>query len=129
MTLRDELVEYADRSSALIDDSPQMDEENTKRKVIEPLIELLGWDFLSPEVELEYSIQMGSGTKRVDYALKIDGTPVVFVEAKGCDVHVADDQFGAFLSDEGAKTSFADESPAGVNRFVPSGNCCRSPWH
>ncbi|WP_423999368.1 type I restriction enzyme HsdR N-terminal domain-containing protein [Haloarcula salina] len=85
MTLREELSEYAERSSGLIEDSPQMDEENTKRKLIEPLIDLLGWDILSSAVELEYSVQMGSTTKRVDYALKIEGTPVVFVEAKGCD--------------------------------------------
>ncbi len=62
-----------------------MDEQNTKRKIIEPLIELLGWDILSTDVELEYSVQMGSGTKKVDYALKLEGTPVAFVEAKGCD--------------------------------------------
>jgi hypothetical protein len=85
MTLREELSEYAERSAGLIDDSPQMDEENTKRKIIEPLIELLRWNILSSDVELEYSVQMGSGTKKVDYALKREGTPVVFVEAKGCD--------------------------------------------
>jgi len=85
MTLREELVEYADRSVHLIEESPQMDEENTKRKIIEPLIDLLGWNILSSDVELEYSVPMGSGTKKVDYALKLDGTPVVFVEAKGCD--------------------------------------------
>lgn len=65
-----------------------MDEQNTKRKVIEPLIELLGWDILSKEVELEYSVQMGRGMKKVDYALKIEDTPVVFVEAKGCDTPI-----------------------------------------
>lgn len=85
MMHHEELSEYASRSSSLIADSPQMDEENTKRKIIEPLIELLGWDILSTDVELEYSVQMGSGTKKVDYALKREGTPVVFVEAKGCD--------------------------------------------
>lgn len=85
MTLREGLIEYAERSSGLIEDSPQMDEENTKRKIIEPLIDLLGWDILSSDVELEYSVQMGSGTKKVDYALKREGTPVVFIEAKGCD--------------------------------------------
>ena len=85
MTLREELSDYAERSSGLIEDSPQMDEENTKRKIIEPLIDLLGWEILSSDVELEYSVQMGSGTKKVDYALKREGTPVVFVEAKGCD--------------------------------------------
>lgn len=88
MTLREELSDYAERSSGLIEDSPQMDEENTKRKIIEPLIDLLGWEILSSDVELEYSVQMGSGTKRVDYALKREGTPVVFVEAKGCDTQL-----------------------------------------
>lgn len=85
MTIREGLSDYAERSSMLIEESPQMDEQNTKRKIIEPLIELLGWDILSTSVELEYSVQMGSGTKKVDYALKLEDTPVVFVEAKGCD--------------------------------------------
>ena len=85
MTLHEDLSDYAERSSMLIEESPQMDEQNTKRKIIEPLIDILGWDILSTDVELEYSVQMGSGTKKVDYALKIEETPVVFVEAKGCD--------------------------------------------
>lgn len=85
MALHENLSDYVDRSSALIEESPQMDEQNTKRKVIEPLIEILGWDILSSDVELEYSVRMGSGTKKVDYALKIEDTPRVFVEAKGCD--------------------------------------------
>lgn len=90
MTFRENLSEYEVRSSTLIEESPQMDEQNTKRKVIEPLIEILDWDILSSDVELEYSVQMGSGTKKVDYALKTDGTPVVFVEAKGCDTDLAE---------------------------------------
>lgn len=88
MGFRDDLATYSERSSSLIEESPQMDEQNTKRKIIEPLIELLGWDILSTEVELEYSVQMGRGTKKVDYALKIEDTPVVFVEAKGCDTPI-----------------------------------------
>lgn len=85
MTLRDELTGYAERSADLIEESPQMDEENTKRKIVEPLVDCLGWDILSSDVELEYSVQMGAGTKKVDYALKLEERPVVFVEAKGCD--------------------------------------------
>jgi len=65
-----------------------MDEQNTKRKIIEPLLELLGWNMLSSDVELEYSVQMGTGTQKVDSALKIEGTPVVFIEAKGCDTPI-----------------------------------------
>lgn len=85
MALRESLADYAERSSTLIESSPQMDEENTKRKLVEPLLELLGWDMLSNEVDLEYSVPMGSGTRKVDYALKLEDTPVVFVEAKGAD--------------------------------------------
>lgn len=88
MGLSDDLAVYSERSSSLIEDAPQMDEQNTKRKIIEPLLELLGWDMLSSDVELEYSVQMGTGTKKVDYALKIEDTPVVFVEAKGCDTPI-----------------------------------------
>ena len=86
----DELAEYVDQSQSLINASPQMDEQNTRRKLIEPLLELLGWNMLSPEVELEYSIQMGVGTKKVDYALTLEETPVVFVEAKGVDSSITD---------------------------------------
>lgn len=104
MTLREDLSDYVERSSDLIEESPQMDEQNTKRKVIEPLIELLGWDILSTEVELEYSVQMGTGTKKVDYALKLEGTPVVFIEAKGCDTTLTDshrDQLRSYMRQVG----------------------------
>lgn len=85
-----EIEEYIERSQFIIESSPQMDEQNTRRKLVEPFIELLGWDIVSPDVELEYSVQMGSGTKKVDYALLLEETPVVFVEAKGCDSSVSE---------------------------------------
>ena len=75
-----------------------MNEENTKRKLIEPLLELLEWDILSEEVELEYSVRLGSGTHRVDYALKIDETPAVLVEAKGLDTTLTEDHIGQLKS-------------------------------
>jgi len=81
---------YVERSKSLIESSPQMDEQNTKAKLIRPLIELLGWDVYSSEVELEYSMQIGRGNTRADYALILEGTPVVFIEAKGCDATLTD---------------------------------------
>jgi len=60
-------------------------EENTKKKIIEPLLELLGWDFLSTEVQLEYPIRVGTRTVHVDYALILEDKPVVLVEAKPFD--------------------------------------------
>ena len=79
---RDEIDEYVQRCQQLIESSPQMDEENTKVKLIQPFLELLGWDLYSTEVALEYTVPMASGSTHVDYALLIGDSPVVFVEAK-----------------------------------------------
>ena len=79
---RDEIGEYVQRSQQLIEASPQMDEENTKVKLVQPFLELLGWDLYSTEVSLEYTIPMASGSTHVDYALLVGDSPVVFVEAK-----------------------------------------------
>lgn len=98
------LSNYVEQSQHLINDSPQMDEQNTRRKIIEPFLELLGWDMLTKEVELEYPVTMGSGTKKVDYALMLEETPVVFVEAKGVDSTIAvthRDQLRSYLRQTG----------------------------
>ncbi|WP_435196792.1 type I restriction enzyme HsdR N-terminal domain-containing protein [Natronomonas sp. EA1] len=79
---RDEIDEYVQRCQQLIESSPQMDEENTKVKLVQPFLELLGWDLYSTEVALEYTIPMASGSTHVDYALLVGDSPVVFVEAK-----------------------------------------------
>lgn len=101
---QDSLSRYVERSQDLIKNSPQMDEQNTRRKIIEPFLEILGWDMLTKEVELEYPVTMGSGTKKVDYALMLEETPVVFVEAKGVDSTVTDshrDQLRSYLRQTG----------------------------
>jgi hypothetical protein len=79
---RDEIDEYVQRCQQVIESSPQMDEENTKVKLVQPFLELLGWDLYSTEVSLEYTIPMASGSTHVDYALLVGDSPVVFVEAK-----------------------------------------------
>jgi hypothetical protein len=102
---RDGVEEYVERSKSLIDSSPQMGEENTKVKLIQPLIELLGWDTFSSEVELEYPIQIGQGHARADYARLLDGSPAVFVEAKGCDTTLSDgarSQLKSYMRQKGA---------------------------
>lgn len=60
-------------------------EPNTKNKIIEPLLEILGWDTRGTEVRLEHPIVMASGTSEVDYALMLENEPIVFVEAKAFD--------------------------------------------
>jgi hypothetical protein len=71
-----EVDEYVERSLQLIETSPQMDEENTKVRLIQPFLQLLGWDLYSTEVELEYTVPMASGSTHVDFALLVgDGRP------------------------------------------------------
>ncbi len=62
--------------------SSQLNEANTKLKIIEPILSSLGWDMLGDDVLKEYSEPFASGRYRVDYALFIDRKPQIFVEAK-----------------------------------------------
>jgi hypothetical protein len=56
-------------------------ETPTRTIVIDPLLQALGWDVRDPdEVQLEYPTVDG---RSVDYALKLNGKPVLLVEAKG----------------------------------------------
>ena len=87
---REELEGYVERSAKIVEDAPQMDEANTKKRLVEPFVEdVLGWDGFS-DIELEHSVQMGRNPKKVDYALTLEDTPVVFVEAKGLDTKLDD---------------------------------------
>ena len=78
----DAVATYVDQSRQLIDASPQMDEENTKVRLVQPFLELLGWDLRSTEVELEYTVRIATRATHVDYALTVGDSPAVFVEAK-----------------------------------------------
>jgi len=89
---REEINEYVKRCQQLIESSPQMDEENTKVKLVQPFLELLGWDLYSTEVALEYTIPMASGSTHVDYALLVGDSPVVFVEAKPVKSNLTDSE-------------------------------------
>lgn len=63
-------------------------ETPTRTVFIEPLLEALGWDVRDlDEVELEYSTVDG---KPVDYALKINRKPVIYLEAKPLDDDLED---------------------------------------
>lgn len=78
----EEVEEYVERSQQLLETSPQMNEETTKMRLIQPFLRLLGWDLYSTEVQPEYTVPMATGSTHVDYALLVGDSPVVFVEAK-----------------------------------------------
>jgi hypothetical protein len=64
-------------------------EAQTKQSLVIPFISILGWDVANPcEVEPEYAtLSMGSRGRpfSVDYALKINKIPVIFIEVKNID--------------------------------------------
>lgn len=85
----DAIASFITISDSVISESPQMNESNTKFKLIQPFLEdILGWDRM--DIESEYGVQMGGQTYHVDYALKIGDSPDVFVEVKGCDTPIRD---------------------------------------
>ena len=98
MVGEDVVESYIERSQSLIEESPQMGEQNTKVKIVQPLIDLLGWDVYSGEVELEYPMQIGRGNTQADYALQLEGVPVVFIEAKGCDSTLSESDISQLAS-------------------------------
>lgn len=55
-----------------------LNEADAKRRIIERILSLLGWDIYGPEIKAEH----GVGERRVDYALQINGENKVFLEAK-----------------------------------------------
>lgn len=95
--------DYVDQAQSILETSPQMDEETTKLRLVLPFIELLGWDSRSTEVEPEHTVRMATGTTKVDFALLIGGTPVVFIEAKPAHSDLDDesvDQLRSYMRQE-----------------------------
>lgn len=75
---------FVSEAHEVLDSSPQMNESNTKFKLIEPFLQnVLGWDRAS--IDREYTVSMATSSYNVDYALSTDELPEVFVEAKGSD--------------------------------------------
>ena len=64
-------------------------EEQTKLSLINPYLELLGFDVGNPrQVRVEYETGIGKGVERVDYAVFENDSPVVFVEAKSTKINL-----------------------------------------
>jgi hypothetical protein len=71
----------ADRIPRLRVQGSRISEQDTKRILITPAVEALGWDILDiDEVRNEY--RHNSADNPVDYALFLNRSPVLFVEAK-----------------------------------------------
>jgi len=78
------------RIQKILSDNPELNEANTIGKLIDPILNALGWDITSDEVEREVPIDVGSSSTHVDYALKIEGIPRVFLEIKNLRTELTD---------------------------------------
>lgn len=76
------LTALGEKVRSLYERKKNIDEANTKRTLITPLLLSLGWDVFGDDVEEELPVQVGSKTENVDYALLIAGKPRVLIEAK-----------------------------------------------
>lgn len=90
MAFEDDFARYIDQMKVRL---PHIrGEEATKQALVVPLFHVLGYDVWNPlEVQPEYGADFNKAPKKgqvekVDYALKINGEPVVFVECKAADV-------------------------------------------
>jgi len=82
---------YVKRATELVRKHPRMSEANTISTLIEPLLEILGWNVRDlDEVQREYPIPGGKGTEHVDIALKIRDRPKLFIEAKPAGMDLED---------------------------------------
>jgi len=89
MAFEDDLARHVDQIKARL---PHVrGEEATKHSLVVPLFHVLGYDVWNPlEVQPEYGSDFNKAPKKgqiekVDYALKINGEPVIFVECKAVD--------------------------------------------
>jgi len=79
----DKLDVYVQKAKEFIENNPNINEQETKTVLVDPLIDILGWDKFKSEVKPEYQIQIGgSRYYYVDYALQLEGVPVVLMEVK-----------------------------------------------
>lgn len=103
----DELFQLLEKHAVTVRSISELctNEEQTKTSLINPYIELLGYDVRNPrEVRLEYSTDIGIGGEKVDYALMKGDDPVLLIEAKS------------------ATFSLPEEPPRQLRRYAMSKN-------
>lgn len=81
--IEDRIKAYVNEKSKMISNFPDISEADTISTLVEPLLEILGWKIPDlNEVQRQYPVKGRKGTEYVDLALKLNGQPKVFVEAK-----------------------------------------------
>jgi hypothetical protein len=88
-TINSAVLKLRDRLKQIGERSRKIGEENTKRVLITPLLEALNWGVLDlDEVQNEYRAK--SQDNPVDYAMFLNRSPCLFLEAKGLSLSLDD---------------------------------------
>jgi hypothetical protein len=84
MEIKEKIQALSDRAETLVNQIKT--EEATKQSLILPFFQMLGYDVFNPlefcpEFDADYGVKKG---EKVDYAILINGTPTILIEAKEC---------------------------------------------
>lgn len=85
------LETFISNYNRIVESGPSLTEADTKHMIINPLLSALGWEFVPDRIQSEYPVRMGRGTTHVDYCLKLEGSPVAFIEAKALGTPIDED--------------------------------------
>ncbi|WP_323192707.1 hypothetical protein [Halostella sp. PRR32] len=77
-----DMREYVERAHTAVTESDDLSLRNTELRLVQPFLEALGWDVRLPEVEADVNVP---DRDPVDYALRVDDRPAVFVDVVPCE--------------------------------------------
>ncbi len=81
---------YVEQSRFVLEAVPAFDKANTRAKLIQPFIDLLGWDLFSNEVVIGFTLPPDTDRPPVDYALYLGNDPVVLIDVVPADRSITD---------------------------------------
>jgi hypothetical protein len=77
-----DLDTFVERARASVAESDDLSVRNTELRLVQPLLSALGWDVHGPEVTA--GVAVDADRDPVNYALRVDGRPAVFVDVVAC---------------------------------------------
>lgn len=94
---KSELQNYINRIDEFKNKHPNLDQANTKAKIIEPLIDILGWNKYSEDVVLNYQIEIGTKKFTADYALQLNNSPRILIKVQALGKTVSDQEINKLI--------------------------------
>ncbi len=78
----------------------RLNEADTRNMIVNPFLMALGWNFVPDEIQSEFPVQVGDlkRIQKADYCLKVDGSPVAFLETKSFGASLEETAFGQVLA-------------------------------